>query len=296
MFRLSPNDAKPLFAPETAANLRIIAFGLASIILMTLDQRFSQLDGLRNALATVVYPLQYVIQLPIHGWDSVSEHLASRQALLSENQRLKQKQMLLNAQMQRMASLEAENRRLRLLLESSATLDEQVLIAELLTVDFDPYRHQILLNRGTRDGVGRGQPLVDEQGVVGQIVHASTFGASAILITDPNHALPVQVNRNGLRTLAVGTGSFNELDLPHIPNNDDIRVGDLLITSGLGGRFPRGYPVAEVTAVEFDPSRPFARVTAEPTSQLDRIREVLVITSPPTPVTDSTRVGPFKAP
>lgn len=280
MARLKSNQ-KPLFAAETAANIKVIVCVLASIVLMTLDHR-QHLSTVRGVLATAVYPWQYLVQLPARTGGWLSEHLQSRSTLLEENQRLRQKQLFINAQLQKLTALEAENRRLRLLLESSVNLGERVLIAELLTVDFDSYhRHQILINKGSLHGVHVGQPLLDQEGIVGQIVHANPLTSTAILITDPNHALPVQVNRNGLRTLAVGTGNFNELKLPYIPNNDDIQVGDLLVTSGLGGRFPRGYPVAHVTEVSFDPGQPFARITAKPTAWLDRIREVLLITTPP---------------
>ncbi len=282
MFHLKRHQ-KPLFAGETAANIKVIACILLSIVLMTLDHR-QHLSTVRDVLATVVYPWQYLVQLPSWTGDWLNENLQSRSALLEENQRLRNKQLFINAQLQKLTALEAENRRLRLLLESSVNLGERVLIAELLTVDFDSYhRHQILINRGSLNGAHVGQPLLDQEGIVGQIVHANPLTSLAILITDPNHSLPVQVNRNGLRTLAVGTGNFNELKLPYIPNNDDIRVGDLLITSGLGGRFPRGYPVARITEVSFDPGQPFARVAAKPTASLDRIREVLLITTPPAP-------------
>jgi len=279
--RINQNQSKPLFAAETAVNLRLFVFVLLSIVVMTLDHRHQHLDSVRNALATLVFPVQYAIQLPFDAAQRLSRSLASHATLLEENRRLRQKQVFINAQIQKLAALEAENRRLRMLLESSVNISERVLIAELMKVDFDPYRHRILLNKGTFHGVHAGQPLLDQQGIIGQIVHASTFTATAILITDPNHALPVQVNRNGLRTLAVGTGNFQELELPHIPNNDDIEVGDLLVTSGLGGRFPRGYPVATVTRVEFDPGRPFARITARPITELDRKREMLLIVDDP---------------
>jgi rod shape-determining protein MreC len=156
----------------------------------------------------------------------------------------------------------------------------------------DPYRHQIELNKGTLDHLFEGQPLLDSQGVMGQLIHVGPFTSTAMLITDPSHAIPVQVNRNGLRTIALGTGTIDRLELPHIPDNADIRVGDLLVTSGLGGRFPPGYPVAEVIDVEQDPGRAFSHVTARPRALLDRSREVLVVWPPelegPPPPSPST--------
>ncbi len=266
--------------------------------MMTVDHRFHALDGARDVLATAIYPLQYVARLPTHiqGW--LNENLAGRATLLEENARLREKQVFLNVQLQKLTTLEAENRRLRSLLESAVNTPERVLVAELLAVDFDPYRHHILLNRGRQHGVYVGQPVLDQQGVIGQIVRADPFTATTILITDPNHALPIQVNRTGARTLALGTGNFQELELPHIPNNEDVKVGDLLVTSGMGGRFPRGYPVGTVTKVEFDPGSPFAHIVARPVARLDRIREVLLlenapdVAQPPAPASSGAAVAP----
>lgn len=246
---------------------------------MTVDHRYQGLDDVRDILATAVYPFHYLVRLPTDARNWLSENLASRDALLEENARLREKQVFLNVQLQKLTVLEAENRRLRSLLESAVNTPERVLIAELLAVDFDPYRHHILLNRGRRHGVYVGQPVLDQYGVIGQIIRADPLTATAILITDPNHALPIQINRTGVRTLAQGTGKFQELELPLIPNNEDVKVDDLLVTSGMGGRFPRGYPVGIVTAVEFDPGSPFAHIIAKPVAQLDRIREVMLLES-----------------
>jgi len=173
--------------------------------------------------------------------------------------------------------VQAENKRLKQLLDSSIKLEGRSLVAELLQIDPDPGKHQIVIDKGSRHSVFEGQPLLDATGIFGQILHVGPFSSTAILITDPDHALPVQVNRNGLRTIAVGTGNLHRLDLPHVPNNADIKVGDLLITSGLGGRFPADYPVATVASVEPNPGSPFAKVIAIPTAHLDRSREVLLV-------------------
>jgi len=266
-----------LFAVNPTAVLRLGLWGVLSIVLMTVDHRYQGLNDVRDVLATAIYPFHYLVRLPADAGNWLSENLASRDALLAENAQLREKQVFLNVQLQKLTVLEAENRRLRSLLESAVNTPERVLIAELLAVDFDPYRHHILLNRGRRHGVYAGQPVLDQHGVIGQIIQADPLTATAILITDPNHALPIQINRTGVRTLAQGTGNFQELELPHIPNNEDVKIGDLLITSGMGGRFPRGYPVGTVTKVEFDPGSPFAHIVAKPVAQLDRIREVMLL-------------------
>lgn len=266
-----------MFAVNPSAILRLGLWMALSIVTMTVDHRYHYLDGVRDVLATAFYPLHYLVRLPTDTRNWLTENLATRGALLEENARLREKQIFLNVQLQKLTTLEAENRRLRSLLESAVNTPERVLIAEMLAVDFDPYRHYILLNRGRRHGVYVGQPALDQHGIIGQIVRADPFTSTAILITDSNHALPIQINRTGVRTLALGTGHFQELELPHIPNNEDVKVGDLLVTSGLGGRFPRGYPVGTVTRVEFDPGSPFARIIAKPVAQLDRIREVMLL-------------------
>jgi rod shape-determining protein MreC len=249
----------------------------ASLSLMTLDHRQHHLEGIRATLAVVVYPLQYLVDLPfaVGGW--ASENLAARSTLLEENGTLREQQLTLQFKLQKFEALESENQRLRSLLQSSSRKWERVLIAELLRVDFDPFRQLVLLNKGENDDVFQGHPLLDAHGVLGQVVHVSPFSSSAILITDPSHAVPIQVNRNGLRGLAVGTGADGLLDIPHLPNNADIEVGDLLVTSGLGLRFPPGYPVARVSHIEKDPTEPFATVSATPLAQLKQTREVLLV-------------------
>ncbi|MDG4594598.1 MAG: rod shape-determining protein MreC [Candidatus Contendobacter sp.] len=270
-----------LFTVNPTATLQLGLWVALSIVMMTVDHRYHALDGVRDVLTTALYPVHSLARLPTDLQDWLNENFAGRAALLEENAQLREKQVFLNAQLQKLTTLEAENRRLRSLLESAVNTPERVLIAELLAVDFDPYRHHILLNRGSRHGVQVGQPALDQQGVIGQIIRTDPLTATAILITDPNHALPIQISRTGARTLALGTGNFQELELPHIPNNEDVKVGDLLVTSGMGGRFPRGYPVGTVAKVEFDPGSPFAHIVAKPVAQLDRIREVLLLENAP---------------
>lgn len=266
-----------LFAQGPSIAVRAALLVIASISLMTLDHRQHHLEGIRAGLSVVVYPLQYLIDLPfaVGGW--MSENLAARTILLDENSELHAKQLELQFKLQKFEALESENQRLRSLLQSSSRKWERVLIAELLQVDFDPFRHLVLLNKGKNDDVFEGHPLLDAYGVLGQVVHVSPLSSSAILITDPSHAVPVQVNRNGLRSLAVGTGEEGILDIPHLPNNADIKVGDLLVTSGLGLRFPPGYPVATVSHITKDPTEPFATVSATPLAHLKRTREVLLV-------------------
>ncbi len=254
---------------------------LLSIAIMTMDHRWHYLDTVRSALSLVVYPLQAAVDLSTAPLRSASENLSSRATLLKEVEELRTRQTLLNAQLQRLVTLEAENRRLRQLLRSSRGTAGETQVAEIMAIDLDPFSRQIVINKGTNDNVFPGQPLLDANGVMGQIVHAGPFSSTALLITDPSHATPVQINRNGLRAIAMGTGASNRLDLPFIPNNADIRTGDILVTSGLGGRFPPGHPVATITRIQNEPSRPYAWVEATPTAHLDGIREVLLVWTSP---------------
>ncbi|MCX7103171.1 MAG: rod shape-determining protein MreC, partial [Methylobacter sp.] len=187
--------------------------------------------------------------------------------------KLRDEQFIDKTRLLKFDSLEKENIRLRALLENSFKLGEQLLIAELLSINTAPYENIVVVNKGTRFGVHPQQPVLDANGVVGQVFRALPFSSEIMLITDPNHAIPVQVNRNGLLTIAVGSGQLNRLNLPFLPNNADIRPGDLLITSGLGGTFPSGYPVAVVD--DFTPmtNKPFVNITATPKAMLDRNTE-----------------------
>jgi len=244
---------------------------------MTLDHRQHHLESLRSGLSVVLYPLQVIVNLPRTAGAWLDESFSSREQLQQENASLHTQNLLLRGRLQKFAALEAENMRLRELLDSSFKVSNKVLIAELLSVDLEPFSKRIVINKGSNDGIYEGQPLLDADGVFGQIIHVGPISSVAMLITDPNHAIPVENNRNGLHAIAVGTGTQDMLNLPNIPLNADVKVGDLLVTSGLGGRFPRGYPVAVVTLVETGQSGQFARITAKPVAHLARSREVLLV-------------------
>jgi rod shape-determining protein MreC len=220
-------------------------------------------------------------------WQWINSSTTSRNELELELGRLKAERLLTNARLQRLTALEAENARLRALLDARSRVRDEVRVAEILAVDANPYEHNLIIDIGSRDGVYDGQAIVDANGVVGQVIETGAVTAQAILISDADHALPVEVNRNGLRTIARGTGEFDRLELPFLPNNADIRAGDLLVTSGLGGAFPAGYPVAVVNAVTRIPQEPFANVTATPSAALDQVREVMLIWSQAPPIEEA---------
>ncbi|MFZ5532807.1 MAG: rod shape-determining protein MreC [Pseudomonadota bacterium] len=266
---------KPLFLKTRALHLRLFLLVLAAIALMIYDS--GQSTRLRLVIGSLVYPVQLAVDLPVRLGREALDSVSSRRELLSENESLRTRQVLLEAQIQKLAVLQAENARLRELLQSSSRLDDRLSIAEIMGMDLDPYRQRITLNRGLLHQVHVGQPIIDAHGVMGQITQVNLNTSMALLITDANHSLPVEVNRNGLRTVAQGTGESRWLTLPYLPRNADIREGDLLITSGLGGRFPRGYPVAIVRTIDRQGQGRFAQVRAEVTAQVDRSREVLLI-------------------
>jgi rod shape-determining protein MreC len=255
----------------------VILAALVALGLIVSDHRYQHLGALRATLAVMVYPLQLLADLPVRLARSAQGRLADERMLRDQNEALRRENLVLNARLQQLLALESENMRLRDLLGSSFRIGERVLIAEILAVDLDPGRRQVMVNKGSSSGVFVGQPVLDANAVMGQVVRTSPVSSTVLLITDSEHALPVEVNRNGLRTIARGTGVGQDLELLHIPKNADVRLGDLLVTSGMGGRFPRGYPVARVTGVRHDPDDPFTVVTAEPTARLDRSREVLLV-------------------
>lgn len=256
---------------------RFLLLVIASIVLMTVDHRHQHLTDVRAAMGVLVYPLQALASLPRSSGAWLSESISSRRDLQEENASYKAQLLVLQTELQRLEIVQAENTRLRELLDSTVKLGKRILIAEILSVDMEPFSQQIVINRGSLKDVYEGQPLLDAKGIVGQVVSVNPLTSYAMLISDPSHAIPVVDNRSGLRAIALGTGTSNQLELPYIPSNADIKPGDLLVSSGIGGHFPRDYPVATVVSVELNPGKPFARVIAEPTARLDRSREVLLI-------------------
>jgi rod shape-determining protein MreC len=278
---MAPAKADDQFrsATSSALGLRFLLLAGLSIFLLVIDHRDNHLDTARKAIGAAVYPLRVVVDAPVSLWRWVGETTASRNELQLENSRLHAERMLTQARLQRFAALETENSRLRAMLDASRPRRDRVRIAEIMSVSSDPYRHILVVNKGTNDGVFDGQAMIDAAGVVGQIIETGVLSSQGLLISDPGHALQVAVNRNGLRTIARGTGTFDRLDLPALPNSADIREGDLLVTTGLGGVFPPGYPVAIVNSVVRLPQEPYAAVSATPTAALDQVREIMLIWS-----------------
>jgi rod shape-determining protein MreC len=293
------HDTRPIIGRGPPLGATFLTLAIAAIALMVADQRYDQLTRVRAWLSAAVYPVQVVVDLPFRAWDWVSGSFADRSRLRQENLELTARLRLANLQLQRFAALEDENRRLRDMRENSAGVAERVLVASILNVDLDPFRHRVLLDKGAADGVFKGQAVLDADGIFGQVaqVHAKT--AEVILISDAEHAIPVQSNRSGLRTIAVGTGDSKRLSLPFVTVEADLKQGDLLLSTGMGGVFPPGYPIAEVTQVVRNASTTFALVDARPTARLDRDREVLLVWFDPPEAVDpppAAEVTPTEAP
>lgn len=263
------------FSP--ALGLRLLLLAGLSIVLLVIDHRDNHLDTVRKTIGATVYPLRVLVDAPVSVWRWANETTASRNDLQLENSRLRTERLITQARLQRYSALEAENARLRSMLEARALVRERVRVAEIMSVSSDPFRHVLVVDKGTRDNVYDGQAVIDADGIIGQIIEAGVLSSQTMLISDPGHDLPVEVNRNGLRTIARGTGEYDRLDLPFLPNNADIEPGDLLVTSGRGGAFPAGYPVAIVDSVTRIPQEPFAAVTATPSAALSQVREVMLI-------------------
>ena len=259
------------------ATLQALFLVVLSVAIMVIDHRFNHLEVVRSNISLAISPLRSLVSLPATAGNWMSEWFTAHTELLEENEKLKDQSRILSARLQKLEILAEENARLRSLLGSSRKIADDVIVAELLSVDQNPYRQLIEINRGTSEGVEIGNAVIDDFGVMGQVIHVNLQSATIILISDPEHAIPVQFIRSGTRSVAFGRGSTRQLELRYLPATADIVIGDELVTSGLGGRFPPNYPVATVTSISEDRIRGFVSVIAEPRARLDSSREVLVI-------------------
>ena len=265
---------KPLFLERSFTGYRALGLVLLSVVLMVVDHRTDWTAPLRSVLITVTTPLHRIADVP----QALVDEISALVFLHRDNADLRRKVMHLSVRLQRLEALEEENARLRSLLGSSRRVENRVRFAEVVGISPDPQRAMLTLDKGLGDGVRVGQAVLDSQGLVGQIVEAGLASSRVLMITDLSHSTPVQVLRNDYRAILRGTGEVDRLLLQHVPDTADIREGDLLITSGLGGRFPSGYPVALVRQVVHDPAEPFALVVTESTAELARSRHLVVVT------------------
>ncbi len=266
-----------IFANDSSLNRNLSICLIVGSLLLGLDSQTSLLSAPRLWLSWLKPIVEFPAYAPSQLSEWFSENAKSRQTLLRENARLKDQSLMTQRRIQRFASLTAENIRLRELLGSSSLVSDSVLVAEIVGVDADPFSHEVVLNKGGSDGVFIGMPLIDALGLMGQVISVSEFSSKALLVTDSRHGISAEVVRNGVRVLALGTGSLDEIRLSHVSNTTDIEPEDILVSSGLGGRFPRGYPVGVVRSVDRIPGKQFSEVYVEPLAQLDRSRHVLLV-------------------
>ena len=285
------DESSPLFAGNAAGTLRLIVYLALAVALMVLDHRNGWLWRVRYTSAAVIEPIYRLAGLPSAGIRTATVAFADRQRLTEQNQRLREDLLLANAKLNRMGAVAEQNQRLKELLDTQHSLELHVQLARVIGVDLGAYRYQLTLNLGARDGVKAGQPVIDAHGVMGQIKSVLPTTSTVMLITDPAHAIPVVIERTGLRTVAYGSRDGDQLSLPNIPLAADVRSGDQLLTSGLGGRFPPGFPVGKVTDMAPAATGMFLAAHAQPAADIDRSEDVLLLhdqaepEGPPAPLT-----------
>lgn len=269
------------FSGQAALTARLMMYVLLAIVLMAMDHRGQYVPRMRSYADFLVEPIYHVVEWPVRALRGTWSFFQNSQSMLRKNKDLADQLLAQQARLQRLAALKEENSRLRALLDGSSKLEIEFQFAELIDVDLDPFSHRVMIDRGKDRSVEVGQAVIDGNGVMGQVEEVNLHFSRVRLISDPNHALPVQINRTGLRTVAFGLGNTARLSIPSLPREADVREGDLIVTSGLGNRFPGGYPVAVIESVDRAEGRMFAEAMARPLAALDRGREVLLLKSPP---------------
>ncbi|OON39245.1 rod shape-determining protein MreC [Izhakiella australiensis] len=268
---------KPIFSRGPSLQLRLFLAVLVAIVVIVADSRLGAFSRIRTYMDTAVSPFYFLANGPSQVLDSISDSLTSRQQLELENKALQRELIMKNSELLLLGQYKQENARLRELLGSPLRQDEHKMVTQVISTSTDPYSNQVVIDKGSANGVYEGQPVISDKGVVGQVIAVAKYTSRVLLICDPSHALPVQVLRNDIRVIAAGNGCTEDLQLEHLPGNTDIRVGDVLVTSGLGGRFPEGYPVAVVSSVKVDTQRAYTVIQARPTAGLQRLRYLLLL-------------------
>ncbi len=268
---------KPIFGQGPSLPLRLFFALLISVSLILADTRLNAFSKVRYLLNSIVAPIQYAADLPRTMFDGLYDRFNSHQELITVNARMKRELLELKSDLLLLDQYKEENLRLRKLLGSSFVRDEKKVVTEVMAVDTSPYTHQVVIDKGHTDGVYEGQSVINEKGIVGQVTFVAAHNSRVLLLIDSNSAIPVQNLRNDIRVIASGNGSIDKIQLEHIPGSTDIEVGDFLVSSGLGGVYPEGYPVAKVSKVDRDTRREFAIIEADPVVDFDRLRYLLLI-------------------
>ena len=256
---------------------RLILLSALSVALMILDHRGHHLEKIRAGLNVLAYPIQLIAAAPAYVGGGIADFFTTRGTLRQDNEKLLAERRVLNAKVQQFDALEEENARLRRMLGSAAQVADKAIAAELIEVSSEPFTRKIVVAKGSRDGVYVGQSVIDAHGIMGQVTQVASQVSRVTLITDAGHAIPVLDNRSGLRMLVFGTGDPDTLKVPYLTSASDIKEGDLLVSSGMGGTFPPGYPVAQVSRIVNDPNEAFLAITAKPAARLNHGKQVMLI-------------------
>lgn len=279
MVQLNPQQQPNFFVRGPSPLARLTFFAAISIVLMAVDARLHYLLEVRQGFVTILHPLETLATSPLRLYRQIGEHFSSQGSLLRETRRLREQNMRLATGLQQLPTMQAENVHLRQLLEARESIDQPARMAEIIHAGRDPFVQKIIVNLGGQQGVAAGQAVVDGLGVIGQVTRAYPFSSEVTMITDRELAVPVQVERNGLRAIAFGHGRDNRMDVPYLPVNVDIKEGDRLVTSGIDGTYPAGLAVATVTRIERNVDSPFAKIICTPLAGTDRHRQVLILTT-----------------
>ena len=267
----------PIFGAGPSLPLRFLFVLVLSVITMVVDIQTQGSKQIRTYLNSLVAPIQYLANLPQETFDGLAKYAATKQSLLEDNKQLRELQLLQNEKLQQYETLKAENDKLRALLTTHLKGEVRKSVAEIMAVASHPFAQHVVIDKGASEGVFEGQPVLDDLGVVGQVVSVGNTTSRVILLTDQTHAVPIRVLRNDVQGVVSGTGNINRMELNNLPHGTDLQVGDKLITSGLGEIFPGGYPVAEIIEISPDVTKPFMKVIARPVAQVSRLKHVLLL-------------------
>ncbi len=283
--------AGPIFKQDKTVGLRTLLYMVVAIVLMVADRQSQLFHHLRQKVAIVVSPVEYLVSTPLGLVEDVVTDVETRHSLVTEDAKQKAEILLLQARVQKMLAVESENKQLRELLQSSSRAGGRVLQAQILAASPNPYLHQIIIDKGSAQGVYQGQPVVDAYGVMGQVIQVGEFTSRVLLLIDSSSAIPVQDSRSGVRAIAYGDSRYGNLDLRNVTQTADIKKGDLLITSGLGRRYPYGYPVGTVQQIQQLQGAQFLQITAQPAAHIERSRLVLLVWPVMQPIDKSIQQG-----
>ena len=277
--KLDPQETPAFFARGASAFSRMVFFCALSIVCMALDARFNYLSQIRQAFIAALHPLEVMANAPSAWTRDGKKYFSAHNHLIQENYALKEQAFEQKVMLQRLNTVQAENLHLRSLLNGNIPIQPKAVLGEISHMGRDPFSHVVVVNRGSQHRIKAGQAVVDSKGVIGQVTRVYPFTSEVTLITDKTLSIPIQIERNQLRAIAFGEGN-NTLDIPFLPTNVDIRIGDKLVTSGIDGIYPSGLAVATVTNILQNPESPFAKIISTPVAEVSNHLQLLLLEVP----------------